>query len=118
MICQQCRGEFTYAQKPGTVAKRFCPACAKERIRARKKAALVKVRLGTEETPRLPGVMTRVEAAEKLALWEAMEYAKSHNGYMMATKLSRHRIHQIERTALLKIRRALQPDWDALKKDL
>lgn len=61
---------------------------------------------------------SRDEIAAKLAVWEAFEHAKNNKGVLLATRLSRQGIRYIENSALLKLRHALKPEYDALKEAL
>lgn len=114
-VCQHCRQPLVYVSR-GSKGRLYHPACARA-VKIRKtKERNVRHELGPKEvrtSSRVAGVSQR-ETAAKLATWEAMESLLKGEEALLKP-LSQQGIMALERSALLKLRKALTPYYMELK---
>jgi len=117
-ICKDCGVPFDYTYQGRF--KIYCPSCGKTRVKRSMKANAVALHLKEGEVRALEGIAlcSQEEAAKKLAFWEACEELLKGKEEVVVKPLSQQRIQTIERSAILKIRRALGEEWEAFKEQL
>lgn len=123
-ICKECGSPYSY-QFLGR-SRWFCEPCVQEKARAASKRHRLVIKLKPGELCALSssGIaaiakMSQKEAAAKLAVWETLELMRTTGRTDVEVEpITAQAVQQIERSALVKLRRALAPYWKQYKLDM
>lgn len=123
-ICKACEKPFTYTFLGRS--KWYCPECSVAKARAASLAHQSRVKRGPTELHGLSenglksiARMTQVQASARLCVIETLEKIKETGDPNAEVKpLTQQAVQQLERVALLKIRKALLPYWLEYKRGL